>query len=254
MRYITIVLLLFCILSAKAQEYVEGEFILPDDKSRELNIDRTQNGLNTPIGTGFISYYPNSLLTPSYKQSNIDFNGNIYDLKYNLSYLLYNNTNVLNGFGSSYEVGGMLVYHPFDKLTFSIGASGAKYTMNGNSYNDYLFNTSMTYRFNHWLKFHLYGQYSLNAQSNALAGGYYLSPQTSYGALLMIKVIDEKKYSVDMNIGAERTFNPLNKQWEMNYRLGPEIRIKCKYSVNPVFLCISIDYLSKTPKTFGVVS
>ncbi|NDV84697.1 DUF302 domain-containing protein [Bacteroides sp. 51] len=27
-----------------------------------------------------------------------------------------------------------------------------------------------------------------------------------------------------------------------------------KYSVNPVFLCISIDYLSKTPKTFGVVS
>ena len=225
MKYLTFTILLFCVLSLKAQENLEGDFFLPSNKS-ELSIDVAKSALSPQVDMDHSILYPNSFLKPSFSQPNVDFHGNIYDLKHNFSYLLYSNTNALHGFGNSYEAGGMLIYQPFDKLTFSLGASGAKYAMNGHSYSDYLFNGSMTYRFNHWLMLHLYGQCSLNSQSNALAGGYYLSPQTCYGAILMIKVMDEKKYSVDMNIGAERTFNPLNKQWEMNYRLGPEIRIK----------------------------
>ncbi len=68
--------------------------------------------------------------------------------------------------------------------------------MNGALYNDYLFSASMTYRFNNWLKLYLYGQYSMNSQNNALSGGYYLSPQSSYGAAFMIKVVDRRKYSI----------------------------------------------------------
>lgn len=69
-------------------------------------------------------------------------------------------------------------------------------------------------------------KYSMNSQRNAFAGGYYLSPQNCYGARLMFKVVDKKKYSVDMNVGAERSYNPLSKKWEMNYSLGPDIRLK----------------------------
>jgi len=224
MKYILLSVLFFCAHLLNAQETYDKEFILPDPKE-EIPISENKPMSNAKSDIDYSILY-HQAVNPSYYHLNVNSGGGVYDLKNNLSYMLYSNQNVLNGFGSSYEAGGMLIYQPFDKLTFSLGAGGAKYSMNGQSYTDYIFNAGMTYKFNHWLKLHLYGQHSLHSQKNALAGGYYLSPQSCYGAILIIKVMDEKKYSVDMNIGAERTFNPLNKQWEMNYRLGPEIRIK----------------------------
>lgn len=227
MRKIIIITFIFCsALATRAQENVIGDFIIPNPKE-ELKMGRAKT--TTPINSfnmGYQLLLPDALDNPVYHQPVLNFNGNIYNLKHDLSYMLYSDKNMLYGFGGSFEAGGLILYQPFDNLSFSLGASGVKYSMNGSSYNDFLFSASMTYRFNNWLKLHLYGQYSMNSQSNAFAGAYYLSPQNCYGAVLMIKVADKKKYSVDMNVGVERSYNPLNGKWEMNYRLGPEIRIK----------------------------
>lgn len=227
MRKIIITAFIFCnILSVTAQEYASRGGINTDTKE-ELNMN-----LVKPMDATSQYNLKNNLLTPEmlfnsgYLQPNLNFNNNIYDLENNYSYMLYSNSNILDGFGGSYEGGGMILYKPFDNLTISLGASAMKYSINGGSYNDFLFNASATYRFNNWLKLQVYGQYSINSQRNAFAGGYYLSPQNCYGAMLMIKVIDKKKYSINMNVGAERMYNPLNKKWETNYRLGPDIRLK----------------------------
>lgn len=226
MRKIIIAFIFCSTLSARAQENTGRDFIIPDPKE-ELKMKPAKP--ITPINQFTLDY--NSLLpkipvNTGYHQTDLDFNGNIYNLKHDFSYMLYSNRNTLHGFGDSYEAGGMILYQPFDKLTFSLGTSVAKYSMNGGLYNDYIFSASATYRFNNWLKLHLYGQYAMNSQNNALAGGYYLSPQNCYGAMLIIKVADKQKYSIDMNIGAERSYNPLKHKWEMNYKLGPDIRLK----------------------------
>lgn len=227
MRKIIITAFIFCsILSVAAQENASKGVIYPETKE-ELKMQ-----LAKPIDPASKYNLDNNLLTPEilfnsrYIQPDLNFNSNVYDLENNYSYMLYSNNNILHGFGSSYESGGMILYRPFDNLTISFGASAVNYAINGGSYNDFLFSASATYRFNNWLKLQVYGQYSMNSQRNALAGGYYLSPQNCYGAVLMIKVVDKKKYSIDMNVGAEHLYNPLNKKWEMNYRLGPDIRLK----------------------------
>lgn len=214
------------ILSVAAQENA-SRGVMNLDTKEELKMQ-----LAKPIDLASKYNLDNNLLTPEmlfnsgYLQPDLNFNSNTYDLENNYSYMLYSNNNILHGFGGSYEIGGMILYRPFDNLTISFGASAVKYAINGGSYNDFLFNASATYRFNNWLKLQVYGQYSMNSQRNALTGGYYLSPQNCYGAVLMIKVIDKKKYSINMNVGAERMYNPLNKKWEMNYMLGPDIRLK----------------------------
>lgn len=227
MRKIVITTIVFCsILSVTAQENA-SRGIMNLDTHEELKMQ-----LAKPMDPASKYNLNNNLLTPEmlfnsgYLQPDLNFNSNIYDLENNYSYMLYSNNNILHGFGGSYEIGGMILYRPFDNLTISLGASAVNYAINGGSYNDFLFNASATYRFNNWLKLQVYGQYSINSQRNAFAGGYYLSPQNCYGAMLMIKVIDKKKYSINMNVGAERQYNPLNKKWETNYRLGPDIRLK----------------------------
>lgn len=216
MRRIIMTAFIFCnILSATAQENESREVIIPDTIAPIHQFNSDNNSLLPKITVNY-----------RFHQPNLNFNGNIYNMENNYSYMLYSNRNILHGFGGSYEAGGMILYKPFENLTFSLGASAANYSINGGSYNDFLFSASMTYRFNNWLRLHIYGQYSMNSQRNAFAGGYYLSPQNSYGAMLMFKVVDKKKYSVDINVGAERSYNPLSKKWEMNYRLGPDIRLK----------------------------
>lgn len=224
MRNAILTIFLFCAISVNAQENRIQDYIIPDNivnlipNAKESNRSPIQNRIE------YKHLLPKNMLVPNNYQLNLKKYA--YRLKQNVSYMLYNNSDVLYGFGCSYEAGGLLIYQPFDKLTYSIGASTVKYSMNGSLYNDYLFNSSMTYQFNNRLKLYIYGQYSVNSQKNTLAGGYNLSPQNCYGAILMIKVLDSKKYSIDMNIGAERSYNPLNKNWEMNYRLGPDIRLK----------------------------
>lgn len=227
MKKIILLAFISCsILSVTAQEDMSFNHKVSNMRE-ELNIESAkQIELKQRYKLEYNILTQQMLFNYRYRQPNLNFNGNIYNWENNYSYMLYRNSNILHGFGSSYEAGGMILYKPIDNLTFSFGASAVNYAINGVSYNDFLFNASATYRFNNWLKLHIYGQYSLNSQRNALAGGYYLSPQNCYGAVLMIKVVDKKKYSVDMNVGAERLYNPLNKKWEMNYRLGPDIRLK----------------------------
>lgn len=224
MKKVIYAIILCSALSTRAQENVIGDFIVPDPKEK-LKMG-SANPID-PINQFELDYNllsPIILANSESQQPNLGLNSNIF--KNRFSYILYRNKDILHGFGSNYEVGIFLLYQPFDNLTFSLGASGVKYSINGVSYNDYLFSASMTYRFNNWFKLHLYGQYSMNSQSNALSGGYYLSPKNCYGAVVMIKVADKRKYSIDMNMGIERSYNPLNNKWEMNYRLGPEIRLK----------------------------
>lgn len=226
MKNIILIISLFCTILVNAQENKRQDIIISDNtvnlifNTKKLDIPPIQNRME------YKYLLSKNILTQNYYQSYLDANSSVSDLMQNFSYMLYNNRNVLCGFGNSYEGGGVFIYQPFDKLSFSIGASAMKYSMNGNLYSDFLFNSSISYQFNDWLKLYIYGQYSMNSQKNALYGGYNLSPQNCYGAILMINVLDNKKYSIDMNIGAERSYNPLNKNWEMNYRLGPDIRLK----------------------------
>lgn len=98
--------------------------------------------------------------------------------------------------------------------------------MNGRIFNDLVFSASLIYKFNNWLKFYLYGQYSVNTYANSMAGGYGLSPLNSYGAGLIIGVANKKRYSIDLNVGVENAYNPLSGKWEIIYNCAPQITLK----------------------------
>ncbi|MDD4377657.1 MAG: hypothetical protein PHH48_05925 [Eubacteriales bacterium] len=142
------------------------------------------------------------------------------------SHTLYHNTNTLSGFGYSYEAGGTMYFYPSKDLKLSLSIGGTKYSINGLSFNDFFLDASLTFQLNSWLKLYLYGQYTFNSKENAFNGGFYLSPQCSYGTALLVKISDRKRYSVDLNLGVESTFNPLRNKWEFKYNLCPQIRIK----------------------------
>lgn len=134
----------------------------------------------------------------------------------------------LNGYGYNYGIGQYyqggieFVYKPLDKLTISFATYGVQYNILHSRYNDVVFNFDATYEFNSWLKLSGFGQYSFNSVNNARFGGYMFAPQTLYGATLQFKA-SEKVY---LNVGIERSFNSLTKNWETNAFLGPSIRLK----------------------------
>lgn len=221
MKNVAAIILLFFSLSLSAQESLNDFTILKEKYESSMNLI----DLPIKIKSDSLSYYDskdNSFF-------NLDFqynNSHAYNLKSNFSYLLYSNNDVLKGIGEINEAGGMFFYYPTDKLAFALGGSGIKYSMNGRIFNDLVFSASLIYKFNNWLKFYLYGQYSVNTYANSMAGGYGLSPLNSYGAGLIIGVANKKRYSIDLNVGVENAYNPLSGKWEIIYNCAPQITLK----------------------------
>ncbi|MFR9165107.1 MAG: hypothetical protein ACLVKO_02335 [Dysgonomonas sp.] len=134
----------------------------------------------------------------------------------------------LNGYDYNYGIGNYrqggieLIYKPLDKLTLSLGGYNVNYNILHGKYNDIVFNFNATYEFTDWMHLSVFGQYSVNSVNNARFGGYMFTPQTSYGAVLKFKTSEK----VDLNVGVERIFNPLTKNWETQGILGPTIHLK----------------------------
>lgn len=138
-----------------------------------------------------------------------------------LSYSL-NEYNYNYGIGNYRQGGIELIYKPLDKLTLSLGGYNVNYNILHSKYNDIVFNFNATYEFTDWIHLSVFGQYSANSVDNARFGGYMFAPQTSYGAVLRFKTSEK----VDLNVGVERVFNSLTKNWETQGILGPTIRLK----------------------------
>lgn len=216
---ITIIFLLFA-LSLSAQED------LNNFATQNKKFDVEMKSIDLPKNIESISIRSYDLKPASIMDLYFLYNSHIYDLKPNLSYMLYSNNNILKGIGGVNEAGGIFFYNPTNKLAFTFGGSAIKYSMNGRIYNDLVFSANLTYRVSNWLKLYLYGQYSLNAYANSMAGGYSLSPQNSYGAGAIIGIANKEKYSIDLNVGIESAHNPLNGKWELIYYCTPEITLK----------------------------
>lgn len=184
MKNVLAIILLFFALSLSAQESLNGFTVLNDKSYPSMNSIE----LPVKIKSDSLRYYDskdNSFFVFPYKS-------HAYTLKSSFSYMLYSNNDVLKGIGGINEAGGMFFYHPTDKLALAFGGSGIKYSMNGRIFNDLVFSASLIYKFNNWLKFYLYGQYSVNTYANSMAGGYELSPLNSYGAGLIIGIANKK--------------------------------------------------------------
>lgn len=147
-------------------------------------------------------------LKPRILSSTLSYSLNGYDYNYGMG---------------NYRQGGIeLIYKPLDKLTLSLGGYNVNYNILHSRYNDIVFNFNATYEFTDWMHLSVFGQYSANSLNNARFGGYMFTPQTSYGAVLKFKTSEK----VDLNVGVERIFNPLTKNWETQGILGPTIHLK----------------------------
>lgn len=144
-----------------------------------------------------------------------------HKLSSRLSYSL-NEYNYNYGIGNYRQGGIELIYKPLDKLTLSLGGYNVNYNILHSKYNDIVFNFNATYEFTDWMYLSVFGQYSANSLNNARFGGYMFAPQTSYGAVLRFKTSEK----VDLNVGVERVFNSLTKNWETQGIFGPTIRLK----------------------------
>lgn len=142
-------------------------------------------------------------------------------LSYTLSYSL-NEYNYNYGIGNYRQGGIELFYKPSDRLTISMGGYTVNYNILHSRYNDILYNFNVTYGINDWMVLSLFGQHSVNSMNNADYGGYMFSPQPSYGATLKLKASE----IVDLNIGVERSFNSMTKQWESNGMFSRSIRLR----------------------------
>ncbi|TFD93773.1 hypothetical protein E2605_16625 [Dysgonomonas capnocytophagoides] len=138
-----------------------------------------------------------------------------------LSYSL-NEYNYNYGMGNYRQGGIELIYKPLDKLTLSLGGYNVNYNILHSKYNDIVLNFNATYEFTDWMYLSIFGQYSANSLNNARFGGYMFAPQSSYGAVLRFKTSEK----VDLNVGVERVFNSLTKNWETQGIFGPTIRLK----------------------------
>lgn len=220
MKHAAVILLLLISVPLSAQENLSGFKTLDNKLDIDMkSIDLFKNSESDSIKT--YNLKTSHLFDSNYLQKSYNYN-----LKGNFSYMLYSKNDIIKGIGGINEAGGMLIYHPNNKLALAIGVSGVKYSMNGRAYNDFLFIANLNYKLNNWLKFYLYGQYSLNTYANSMSSGYGLSPQNCYGAGLIIGIANKNRYSIDLNVGIENAYNPMSGKWELNYKCGPEITLK----------------------------
>ena len=130
--------------------------------------------------------------------------------------------------GTHIQAGAIYTYIPNERWEFSGGLFSSKYTMpsfNHGSRFDLVFNGSTAYRINDFLRFRIYGEYSLNGERNA-AQGYMtpMYPQSSYGAILEIKL---NEY-VEIHGGVERSYDSMEGKWVTYPILHPVVTLKKK--------------------------
>lgn len=149
----------------------------------------------------------------------------LFNLKH-ISYELYGSSYSLKGIGTQNMAGGRLIYQPTDKLILRFGGNAYQFCSNGRMFNDFTFNMDATYLFNEWVSAQIYGQYSMYSLKNTARRAYPLSPKSAVGASLLFKVVDKQSHSIDLNLGAEHSYNPAAGRWETNFMIGPVIKLK----------------------------
>lgn len=195
-------------------EYIRGEPIINQESlynSLDMGLDNIQiedkNESKLPDNYNYkLKLTPD--LIPRKISSNLSYSLNEYNYNYGIG---------------NYRQGGIeLLYKPLNKLTISMGGYAINYNILHGRYNDIMFDFNATFEINDKMFLTLFGQHSVNSMHNAGYGGYMFSPQPSYGAKLKFKTSEK----VDLNIGVERSFNSMTKQWKSTGILAPSIRLR----------------------------
>lgn len=120
--------------------------------------------------------------------------------------------------GAIRNVNLQLNYQPTDWLIISGGPYGAKYNLNGNSFNDVGANGNVKFILHDRIRLNGYGQYSVNGKRNNIHGDMIgMFPQTYYGGSIELKITE--KFGVEG--GVIRELNPFNGKWENRTFFAP---------------------------------
>ncbi|WP_029904203.1 hypothetical protein [Prevotella sp. 10(H)] len=125
--------------------------------------------------------------------------------------------------GASRDVSMRFNYQPLEWLAVSAGPYASKYNLFGATYNDGGVNGSIKFILHDRIRLNGYGQYSLRAKHNGVAGPMLnMYPSTYYGGTIEVKVT--QKFGIEG--GVIRELNPFNGKWVNRPYFAPVFYVK----------------------------
>ena len=116
--------------------------------------------------------------------------------------------------------GSFSLTQDFGRFNFTGSITGSKFHLDNNLYNDFNFSGRLSYRLTDRLSFNVFGNYSTGNIYHSMAAMPFLT-STGYGGSVSIVVSDK----FNLEVGANRYYDPFSKKWITRPVLVPTIDI-----------------------------